>query len=264
MKNILNIFFFLISIFSFSQTQEDKIERILNITKTIESYKEYLIEFQINPFKSEDSTKVNQILKKMTDDEIKKRIIKSFSETYSNEEIDKIYEFYNSSTGKKFITNHTFFEQKIKDNFKDIYDELQNMADEINQKNDKKNARKQNANKVKIDRENGFYEVLQYKDIVDLKTMKLSKTPFINESQILEIKNVFDDMGNLLIDIKLNNEGAQIFKKITKKNIGKPIAIVLNKTLISAPIVNAEIPEGRIQISGFSMKEADEFIKLKK
>ena len=265
MKNILKIFFFFFSIFSFSQTQEQKIESILNVNKTIEGYKEYLIEVQIKPFRLEDSVKVDQILKKMTDDEIKKRIIKSFSETYSNEEIDKIYEFYNSSVGKKFLSNYATFDQKIKDNFKDIYNDLRTITDEINRKNDEKNGLKKSANKVNIDRENGFYEVLQYEDIADLKTMKLSKTPIINESQIMEIKNVFDNLGKVVIDIKLNKEGAQIFKKLTEKNIGKPIAIVLNKILISAPRVNEVIPEGRIQISGnFSIEEAEEFINLKK
>ena len=69
----------------------------------------------------------------------------------------------------------------------------------------------------------------------------------------------------MVIDIKLNKEGSENFKKMSAQNIGKPIAIVLNKTLISAPYVNEEIPEGRLQISGnFTVEEAEKFIKLKK
>lgn len=263
MKNILIIFFFLFSIFSFSQTQEQKIESILTINNMIESYKDYLIEMKIKPLRFQDSTKIDQILKKLTDVEVKKRIVNSFSETYSTEEIDKIYEFYNSSVGKKFISNYTIFNQKIEDNFKDIDDELKAISDKIYKKENKENSIKENL--VSINREDGFYEVLEYKDVVDLKTMKLAKNPTVKGNQIIEIKNVFNDLGMVVIDMILNKEGTENFKKLTENNIGKPIAIVLNKTLISAPYVNEEIPEGRIQISGnFSLEEAEQFIKLKK
>lgn len=263
MKNILIIFFFLFSIFSFSQTQEQKIESILTINNMIESYKDYLIEMKIKPLRFQDSTKIDQILKKLTDVEVKKRIVNSFSETYSTEEIDKIYEFYNSSVGKKFISNYTIFNQKIEDNFKDIDDELQAISDKIYKKENKENSIKENL--VSINREDGFYEVLEYNDVVDLKTMKLAKNPTVKGNQIIEIKNVFNDLGMVVIDMKLNKEGTENFKKLTENNIGKPIAIVLNKTLISAPLVHDAIPEGKIQISGnFSLEEAEQFLKLKK
>lgn len=265
MKNIFKIFFFLFSIFCFSQTQEQKIESILNVNKTIESYKDYLIEMKIKPLRFQDSTKIDQILKKLTDDEIKKRILKSFSETYSTEDIDKIYDFFSSSAGRNFISNYGTFDQKIKNNFKDIDDELQIISDKIYKKENEESSKKEKAILVPVNREDGFYEVLEYKDIVDLKTMKLAKNPTVKGNQIIEIKNVFNDLGMVVIDMKLNKEGAENFKKLTENNIGKPIAIVLNKTLISAPNVNEVIPEGRIQISGnFSLEEAEKFLKLKK
>jgi preprotein translocase subunit SecD len=59
------------------------------------------------------------------------------------------------------------------------------------------------------------------------------------------------------VDIEFNSEGARIFDKITGENVGKRIAIVLDNTVYSAPVVKERISGGRAQISGgFTMDEA--------
>jgi len=59
------------------------------------------------------------------------------------------------------------------------------------------------------------------------------------------------------VSIKFNVEGAQLFEKITERNINKPLAIFVGGELISAPRVNEKISGGSAQISGrFSMEEA--------
>lgn len=61
------------------------------------------------------------------------------------------------------------------------------------------------------------------------------------------------------IGLVFNDEGAKIFADITKKNIGKPLAISLDGQVISAPIIQAEIIGGQAQITGsFSIQEANE------
>ncbi len=59
-----------------------------------------------------------------------------------------------------------------------------------------------------------------------------------------------DQYGNPVVDIEFNQKGAQIFASVTEKNVGKPIAIVLDKKVISAPTVREPIPSGKAQISG--------------
>ena len=60
------------------------------------------------------------------------------------------------------------------------------------------------------------------------------------------------------IGIVFDNEGADLFAKITKENIGKPLAILLDGQVISAPIIQGEIIGGQAQISGqFSIQEAN-------
>jgi len=63
--------------------------------------------------------------------------------------------------------------------------------------------------------------------------------------------------GSPQVDLKFNNEGASLFGEITKRNIGKPVAIFLDGSAISTPTVQTEITGGQAVITGnFSLTEA--------
>ena len=63
--------------------------------------------------------------------------------------------------------------------------------------------------------------------------------------------------GKPAISLKFTQEGGQKFTQITKRNVGKPLAIVLDEEIVSAPIVQEEITGGSAQISGdFTLDEA--------
>lgn len=65
------------------------------------------------------------------------------------------------------------------------------------------------------------------------------------------------DNGGAQVSIEFNAEGAKKFAEITKRNIGKPLAIFLDDQYISAPTVQQEILGGNAIISGnFSTEEA--------
>ncbi|MFA5840117.1 MAG: protein translocase subunit SecD [Candidatus Margulisiibacteriota bacterium] len=74
-----------------------------------------------------------------------------------------------------------------------------------------------------------------------------------------------NEYGNPIVDIEFNGEGAQLFADVTARSVNKPLAIVLDGKVISAPNVNEPIPSGRAQISGsFSVAEVQDLvIKLK-
>ncbi|MBI2625146.1 MAG: protein translocase subunit SecD [Candidatus Nealsonbacteria bacterium] len=60
-----------------------------------------------------------------------------------------------------------------------------------------------------------------------------------------------------IVSLQFNSEGAEIFKELTSKNIGKPIAIYVDNSLISAPVVQEVISGGKAQITGrFTVEEA--------
>ena len=70
----------------------------------------------------------------------------------------------------------------------------------------------------------------------------------------------FDQQGNPEIAIEFNPEGAKIFADLTKKNLQKPMAIFLDKEMISAPTVQSEIKDGKAVITGqFTIDEAKKF-----
>jgi len=60
-----------------------------------------------------------------------------------------------------------------------------------------------------------------------------------------------------VISLQFNNEGAALFEKLTKENVGKTIAIYLDGSPLSTPVVREAITGGRAQISGtFTAQEA--------
>lgn len=63
--------------------------------------------------------------------------------------------------------------------------------------------------------------------------------------------------GKPEVQLKFSGVGAKKFADITKRNVGKPVAIVLDQEIISAPIVNEPILTGDAVISGsFTQEEA--------
>jgi len=63
--------------------------------------------------------------------------------------------------------------------------------------------------------------------------------------------------GNPVVSLNFTNEGGEKFAEITRRNVGKPLAIVLDEEIVSAPLVQGEITGGSAQISGkFSLEEA--------
>ena len=59
------------------------------------------------------------------------------------------------------------------------------------------------------------------------------------------------------IGLQFNDEGSKLFEEISRRNIGKQVAIYLDGVPISAPVVQEAISGGRAQITGqFSAEEA--------
>lgn len=67
------------------------------------------------------------------------------------------------------------------------------------------------------------------------------------------------------ISMKMNLEGAKIWKRLTAENVGKQIAIVLDDYVYSFPNVQGEIPNGSSSITGnFSINEAKDLANILK
>ncbi|MCD6412502.1 protein translocase subunit SecD [bacterium] len=61
------------------------------------------------------------------------------------------------------------------------------------------------------------------------------------------------------VSLRFNKEGAKLFEKITERNVGKRVAIYLDGSPISMPVVREKISGGEAEITGdFSQQEAKE------
>lgn len=63
--------------------------------------------------------------------------------------------------------------------------------------------------------------------------------------------------GQPQVALSFSPEGSKLFAEVTKRNIGKPVAIIIDNSLISAPVVQQEIIDGNAVITGsFTTDEA--------
>ena len=71
--------------------------------------------------------------------------------------------------------------------------------------------------------------------------------------------------GNPNVSMTMNAEGANIWARMTKDNIGRQIAIVLDGMVYSYPVVNTEITGGSSEITGnFTLEEAEDLANVLK
>lgn len=111
-----------------------------------------------------------------------------------------------------------------------------------------------------------FYKALQSgKEVVTNELVQ--KDPFIDTGltgRYLEKSQLsFDpNTGEPIVLLSFNKEGKEMFAELTKKNINKAIAIYLDGSIITAPIVRDEIRDGNAEISGgFSAEEAKQLVR---
>jgi protein-export membrane protein SecD len=62
--------------------------------------------------------------------------------------------------------------------------------------------------------------------------------------------------GGWLIQFDLNEEGSALFGPFTRDHINRPLAIVLDGVVLSAPVIQAELPTGGVITGNFSESEA--------
>ncbi|NDV82190.1 protein translocase subunit SecDF [Bacteroides sp. 51] len=67
---------------------------------------------------------------------------------------------------------------------------------------------------------------------------------------VVDARDEFDQYGKPAVSMSMNTDGARRWALLTKQNIGKSVAIVLDGYVYSAPNVNSEITGGRSQITG--------------
>ena len=91
------------------------------------------------------------------------------------------------------------------------------------------------------------------------------REPYLVQSQVLMTGDVVTDarvrpgarLEGPYVSVDLDARGARIFDALTAENVGRRLAIILDNTVYSAPVIKERIPAGKVQITGrFSIDEA--------
>ena len=105
-------------------------------------------------------------------------------------------------------------------------------------------------------------------EVLDLVALKMSRdnTCALGGEVITDARQDYGQGNQVEVTIQMNPEGANKWKNLTRDNVGKQIAIVLDDLVYSYPVVNGEIPNGRSSISGGGMtiEEAQDLANILK
>ncbi|MFN8348454.1 MAG: protein translocase subunit SecDF [Spirosomataceae bacterium] len=82
---------------------------------------------------------------------------------------------------------------------------------------------------------------------------------------IVDAGNDYDDRGRPEVNMRMNAEGARKWKNLTAANVGRPVAIILDDFVYTAPNVQNEIPNGNSSITGsFTVEETKDMANVLK
>ncbi|MCM8826827.1 MAG: protein translocase subunit SecD [Candidatus Omnitrophica bacterium] len=97
------------------------------------------------------------------------------------------------------------------------------------------------------------YELVEFED----KPILLHKEASLTGASLKNAQSGFDNRMFPNVILELNSEGANKFSQITKENVGKRLAILLDGKVKSAPYIREPITGGNAEISGkFTVAEA--------
>lgn len=289
MKNSILILMIFVSTVGCSQTKDQKISFI---TKTYsENEGRFVIPYTksimssllyYHPIES-DSLKLVELKTTLADKQaLTKMLSKHLQSNFSEEEIDSLYLYYRhppnlktwvekngvtvisfSQTGNAHISR---LKAKLGNFMPDIEKEVEQIQTRIREAREIDNNKIVKQKPITVNKQDGFYAVENYnsKDL-SFSNLKLSANPSVSANDIERITKDFDALGRVTINISFNYKGGESFRAMTMQNKGKPIAIVLNHKIVSAPIVNETISGVKAEISGdFSEEEINEMINWKR
>lgn len=104
-------------------------------------------------------------------------------------------------------------------------------------------------------------------DVVMLHAVKTSMNggAQLEGDKVIDARRDVGQSGEIEVSMTMNADGARIWKNLTKANIGRSIAIVLDDLVYSSPNVQNEIPNGRSSINGnFTSEEAGDLANILK
>ncbi len=254
----------------FGQTRLEKTEYILQQLDYVKSLSN-MFEFQISSLKQhlsgQDSIKLLELESRLTYDEVRKRIFDIFDELYTAEEIDDIYDFFQTTAFKKGFQQGGFNDM-LTSQFEDLENEINDLQMVVDGAILDEPAQ---FTFIPVEAEDGFYTLVDYYitvesgvDIQNPSDVKLAEKPCLTSKDIAKVEKVYNEYRGVYpqLSIKLTKEGAKKWKLITQDNLGKPIALVIDKNIVTMPSVYQVITSGNITMDfNFPEELADKIVE---
>lgn len=266
MKNILTFIFILISLMAGAQTQHQKVAALLKILNynndVIPNATRVLDELSIDADKAM-SAKIDSLRKIFIPEKSTAKITTAFHKIFTQKETDTLYQFLTSPVGKKFMAEHSLIQPTIDKEFKDELDALLDLLDasgKVPPITDSSFVIASTPTTYKtysqdvVDRVDGFYLLT---DINENDTIQPAIVPSLQFNTIKKVTRSFTTpQHQFVINMLFNEQGTKVLHQLTQNNIGKLIAIIINKKIVSAPYISSAIPNGELQLSGLPTLEA--------
>ena len=99
--------------------------------------------------------------------------------------------------------------------------------------------------------------------LVALKATTRDLTAPLTGDMVTDARQDFQQNGRVEISMRMNSEGARIWKRMTGANVGNEVAVVLDGYVYSDPTVQDEIPNGSTSITGdYTIEEAKDLANI--
>ena len=107
------------------------------------------------------------------------------------------------------------------------------------------------------------YTLVALRTDIDPETHE--QRPRMNGDNITTASSDFDNMRGNTVHMNMNSDGARAWAAVTRANVGKPVAIVLDDLVYSYPTINTVIEGGQSEITGdFTLQEAQDLANVLK
>lgn len=105
----------------------------------------------------------------------------------------------------------------------------------------------------------------QYFELYAIKSTQKNNQAALTGDVVTKAEAEFDEFNNPGVSMSMNTEGARRWATLTKQNIGRNVAIVLDGYVYSAPNVSNEISGGNSQITGsFTVEDTQDLANVLK
>ncbi len=110
------------------------------------------------------------------------------------------------------------------------------------------------------EKDGNFYQLIALK-----VTNRDGRAPLDGGAVVDARQDFGQNKASSVVDMNMNAVGAKIWQRMTRENVGRSVAVVLDNYVQSFPTVQGEIPNGRTEISGnFTVEEAKDLANMLK